>query len=448
MEDVLLIEEQGAVGSLLLGLAEEGVWRFESARDPDQAEQWMSRRVFQAAVLDLRVADGKGESLLARLKQAWPLTQFVAVTAEGDTQRGLRALKLGAYDHVSLPVERAGMEAAVKRACERARLGSELRAARFRDDHKPVLLGESPAAIQLRESLIKAAGHEANVLLLGEPGTGKSLAARFIHHHSARRKGPFVTVDCAGLPAQGEQEIFGSTAEPGSLELAAGGMLLLSHVEFLAPVAQAKLLRALQDRGFTPDGGTRFVPLDVRVLATSGPALRERVKEGAFREDLYWGLGATPLLIPPLRMRGGDIEELFRSFLKRRCASLGRAMPTLRFEALQAIGNHSFPGNVGELEALAHLAAALSQEDVGLADLPIPVFVGEQSGRVEHSLKELVHAFERQVIQRTLRAVRGNQSRAAERLLVHRNTLILKMQELDIPNKRTQKDTRAKPRSS
>jgi DNA-binding NtrC family response regulator len=444
MEDVLLIEEQASALPLLLGMAEEEAWRLESAHDPDQAEQWMRRRVFQVAILDLRLAHGLGESLLSRLKQAWPLTQFIAVAPEGDAQRGLRALKLGAYDSLCLPLERDGLEAAVKRACERARLGSELRAARLRDERVPVLLGASEAAVRLRDALVKAAGHEANVLLLGEAGVGKSLAARVIHHHSARRKGPLVSVDCAGLADGHERELFGLAAEPGSLELAAGGMLLLRHVESLPLAAQAKLLRALQDRGFTPEGAARFVPLEVRVLATSGPDLRARAKEGAFREDLYWSLGATPLELPPLRGRPGDIEELFQSFLKHHCARFGRAVPTLRPEAMEAVKSHAFPGNVGELEALAHLVAALAQEDLGLSDLPIPVFVGERAAGEGHPLKSLVHAFERHVILRTLKAVRGNQSRAAERLLVHRNTLILKMQELDIPNKRAQKHSRSK----
>ena len=445
MEDVLIIEEAPAAATQLLGLAEEAGWRVESARDAEQAEQWLRQRLFHAAVLDLGPANGQGESLLARLKQAWPLTQFIVIAPHGDPQRGLRALKLGAYECLDAPLDRAALEASVKRACERARLGNELRAARLREDRKPVLLGGSPATVHLRESLTKAAGHEANVMLLGEPGTGKELAAAFIHHHSPRRKGPFVTLACAdSSPAELDQELFGKASVPGRLELAAGGTLLLQHVEFLPLAAQAKLLRALQDRGFTPEGGTRFVPLDARVLASSSPSLRDAVKTGAFREDLYWRLGATPLEIPPLRARKEDIEDLFHAFLHRRCGSLRRQTPVVRPEAVEAIKSHSFPGNVSELEALAHLVAALAHEDVGLADLPIPVFVGDEDSRKELPLKSIVHAFERQVILRTLKAVRGNQSRAAERLDIHRNTLILKMQELDIPNKRQLKRTRPK----
>jgi DNA-binding NtrC family response regulator len=445
MEDVLIIEENPAAASLLLGVPEEPGWRLESARDIEQAEQWMRQRLFQAVVLDLCVSGGQGESLLARLKQAWPPTHFVVLAPPGDFARGLRALKLGAYDCVAQPLDRAALEAAVRRACERARLGNELRAAYLREERMPVLLGGSAATVFLRESLNKAAGHEANVLLLGEPGTGKQLAARFIHHHSARRKGPFVILDCGDLAAPDmEHELFGMASVPGRLELAGGGTLLLKHVEYLTSAAQAKLLRALQDRGFSPEGSTRFVPLDARVLASSTPALRDHVKAGSFREDLYWRLGATPLELPPLRARKEDIEDLFHSFLHRRCRALRRTTPVVRPEAVEAIKSHAFPGNVAELEALAQLIAALAQEDVGLADLPIPVFVGEEDSDKDLPLKTIVHAFERQVILRTLKVVRGNQSRAAERLDIHRNTLILKMQELEIPNKREQK--KARPR--
>lgn len=445
MEDVLIIEEQGNMLGLLQPLAEEGQCRLEHAKNGEGAEQWLRQRLFHAVILDLRVEGGHGEALLARLRQSWPLTEVLVIAPEGDAARGLRALKLGAYESLALPLDRDALMAAGKRACERARLGAELRASRLREESKAVLLGASQATTHLRDALTKAASHDANVLLLGEPGTGKRLAARFLHQHSARRKGPFVVVACADIPADKlEAEFFGSPGLPGRLELAGGGTLLLQSVEFLSLDLQAKLLRALQDRGFAAPGAARFVPLDARVLASAGPGLRDMVKAGTFREDLFWRLGATPLELPPLRARREDVEDLFHAFLHRRCRSLRRGTPVVRPEAIEALKNHSFPGNISELEALAHLVASLAQEDVGLADLPIPIFVGEDNGRKDLALKTIVHAFERQVILRTLKAVRGNQSRAAERLDIHRNTLILKMQELDIPNKREVKKARSK----
>jgi two-component system response regulator HydG len=445
MEDVLILEEQNNAFAQLQGLAEESAWRIERAKDATGAETWLRQRLFHAAVLDLRLGGGNGEAVLSMLRQNYPLTEVVVIAPEGDNPRGARALKLGAWEAVGAPLDAEALRAAVRRACERARLGAELRAARLREEQRAVLLGGSPATAHLRDALIKAAGHDANVLLLGEPGTGKALAARFLHQSSARRKGPLVVVNCSEVASQDmDHEVFGSVAVPGRLELAGGGTVLLQHVEFLGLDQQARLLRALQDRGFTPAGGTRFVPLDARVLASAGPGLREQVMHGQFREDLFWRLGATPLELPPLRARKEDIEDLFHAFLHRRCRALRRGTPVVRPEAIGALKAHGFPGNVAELEALAQLVASLAAEDVGLADLPIPVFVGEEASTKELPLKAIVHAFERQVILRTLKAVRGNQSRAAERLDIHRNTLILKMQELDIPNKRETKKVRGK----
>jgi DNA-binding NtrC family response regulator len=443
MEDVLILEEQNNAFGLLQGLAEDSGWRLERAKDATGAEQWLRQRLFHAAVLDLRLGGGHGEAMLALLKQSYPLTEVVVIAPEGDAGRGTRALRLGAWESVPSPLDVDVLRASVRRACERARLAAELRAARLREEQRPILLGVSPATVNLRDALLKAAGHDANVLLLGEPGTGKALAARFLHQSSGRRKGPLVVVNCSEVASPDlEQEVFGSLSVPGRLELAGGGTVLLQHVEFLGLDLQARLLRALQDRGFTPAGGTRFVPLDARVLASAGPGLRELVKHGQFREDLFWRLGATPLELPPLRARKEDIEDLFHAFLHRRCRALRRATPVVRPEAIEALKAHAFPGNVAELEALAQLVASLAAEDVGLADLPIPVFVGGEASTKDLPLKTIVHAFERQVILRTLKAVRGNQSRAAERLDIHRNTLILKMQELDIPNKRETKKTR------
>lgn len=445
MEDVLLIDDQDQLAGLLQPLAEEAGWRLERAKDGAQAEQWFKQRRFQALVLNLGIQGGQGEAVLAQLRGQWPGVEALVVAPDKDAARGLRALRLGAYESLAWPVEREALAASLRRTVERARLGLELRAARLREENRAVLLGESPATAQLRQTLEKAAGHDANVLILGEAGTGKLSAARYLHQKSPRRKGPFVVLDCAATPPDKlEAELFGSEAQPGKLELAGGGTVLLRHVEFLPLEPQARLLRALQDRGFTPGGSQRFVGLDARVLAAAGTGLRDLVKSGQFREDLFWRLGATPLDLPPLRARQEDIPDLFHTFLHERCRSLRRATPVVRPEAVEALQAHGFPGNVSELKTLAHLVAALAQEDVGLADLPIPVFVGNERQAQDLPLKTIVHAFERQVILRTLKSVRGNQSRAAEKLDIHRNTLILKMQELDIPNKRESKQARQK----
>lgn len=397
-------------------------------------------------VLDLN-AKISAEDLLAQVRSAWPSTAMLVLAPQDDPARGLRSLKLGAYDVLLRPLEGELVEAALLRAVEKWQMAEELRAARAREEAPAVLLGDSAATRGLRDDLNKAATQDGNVLLLGETGTGKALAARVLHRLSPRKRGPFVTLRCAAVePGQMEALLFGSERQPspaqpslGRLEQALGGTLYLDHVDFLSADLQEKLLRCLQDRGHYRLGGARFIPTDIRVVASASPQLRKRVDDGQFREDLYWRLGATLLTLPPLRERADDIPDLFHVFVARRCRSMRRPVPVIRPEAVDALQAHPFPGNVGELEALSDLAASLAGDEIGLTDLPIPVFLrAETGGRgLDMPLKQAVHAFERQVILRTLKAVKGNQSRAADRLKIHRNTLILKMQEFGIPNRKT-----------
>jgi DNA-binding NtrC family response regulator len=443
--DILLLEEGNECLLLLESIAEELGLRLNSVKQLQEAQTVLGQKLISVVVLDLSIARSAGEAALSALKQSSPAAEVLVLAPHDDAARGSRALKLGAYDTLARPLDKDTLTAALRRAVEKAQQSNELRAARARDEEVGSLLGGSPATKALRDTLAKAAAHEGTVLILGDAGTGKRLAARTLHIQSSRRKGPFVTLACAEAePSLLEMELFGreTAGQPvqiGRLEQASGGSLLLHHVDFLTHEAQAKLMKALQDRGFTRIGGTRFVGLDARVLATASLQLRDFVKNGQFREDLFWRLGATPLELPPLRARVEDIEDLFHVFLHRRCRLMRRSTPTVRPDAIAALKNHGYPGNVRELQDLAGLAAALSSEEVGLADLPIPIFVRGETGGRDIPLKKIVHAFERQVILRTLKVVRGNQSRAAETLDIHRNTLILKMQELDIPNKKTVK---------
>jgi two-component system nitrogen regulation response regulator NtrX len=445
MTDILLLEEGNECLGLLEHLAEELGWRLVHVKQLQEAQELLRRKQISVVVLDLELGRGAGEAALSALKQAWPSVEIVVLAPEGDAARGLRALKLGAYDMLTRPLDSEVLGSALRRAVEKAQLSDELRAARAREDDGALLLGSSPATKALRDTIAKAATHDGNVLILGDAGTGKRLVARTVHAQSGRRKGPFVMLPCADIsPDKIESELFGlempgQAPQIGRLEQAGGGSVLLHHVDFLPFEAQAKLLRALQDRGFTRVGGDRFVNLEARVLATASLQLRDLVKSGQFREDLFWRLGATPLEIPPLRARAEDIEDLFHVFLHRRCRLIRRGTPTVRPEAVDALKRHNYPGNVRELQDLAGMAAVLAADEVGLADLPIPIFVRGETGGRDLPLKKIVHAFERQVILKTLKTVRGNQSRAAEALDIHRNTLILKMQELDIPNKKTVK---------
>jgi DNA-binding NtrC family response regulator len=224
----------------------------------------------------------------------------------------------------------------------------------------------------------------------------------------------------------------------GKFEYANGGTIFLDDVATLPLESQAKLLRVLQERELSRLGSNRVIPVDVRVISSSNVDLQDMVKKGLFREDLYWRLSGVPVAVPPLRERENDVEELFRHFITQLCRHYRRMELAISPSVFKALRSHTFPGNVRELMHLAETVVVLCEEDeIGISSLPIQLILQSKGNSMDAvPLKQAVHEFERQVIIRTLRSVQGNQSRAAEILGIHRNTLILKMIEFNIPNKK------------
>jgi two-component system C4-dicarboxylate transport response regulator DctD len=304
--------------------------------------------------------------------------------------------------------------------------------------------------LELRTRIQRLAGHDSDVLIQGESGTGKELVARALHDHSRRAQGRFVAIGCGSIPADlVESELFGHEkgafssahqARIGKFEHASGGTLFLDDVAALPQAAQAKLLRVLQEREITRLGSNRVIPVDVRVLSSSNVDLAAMVKAGQFRDDLYWRLNGVPLALPPLREREGDVELLFNAFLAERCAALQRPVPNVSRAVREAVAGHAFPGNVRELKHLVETLLVLSDgEELRPEALPMQMLLRAEEGQLgPKPLREALRDFERQVITRALQGAQGNQSRAAESLGIHRNTLMVKMGELGIPSPRRQ----------
>lgn len=327
----------------------------EQARSGEDALRMTRPGAFDAVITDLRMTGMDGLQLTARLKALDPGLPVLLVTAFGSLDTAREAMRLGAFDYLSKPFSPDELVQAVKKAI---RSEERLRAEEPAD--APVILTQDPV---LAETLIlarRAADSRATILIQAESGTGKELLAKLIHTASPRRKGPFVAINCAAIPETLlESELFGfekgaftgaNTAKPGRFEAAEGGTLVLDEIGELPLPVQGKLLRALQERTVDRLGGTRPIPVDVRVIALTNRDLATEVKEGRFREDLYYRLNVIPLRLPPLRERSSDLTLLAAHFAERYSRENDRPTPQLSPSFLVALARHPWPGNIRELE--------------------------------------------------------------------------------------------------
>jgi DNA-binding NtrC family response regulator len=391
-------------------------------------------------------AAGPFEELVAAALQADADAQVILLADASEQALAGKLLKLGAADLLPRPCDPEIFRAATDRASEAWMLRRQLRCWQqsLPAPDEAALLGSAPVMRAFAERVAKLASHDASVLITGEAGSGKGHVARLIHAQSERRQARAVAFDCARLrgPRQ-EALLFGEAGKDGlgALEAAEGGSLILRDVEALSLPAQERLQAALKDRESRRVEGGRASKIDLRVLSLSSINLRAAVHKNLFREDLYWSLCGVALEVPALRERPGDVEELFAAFLGEACRALGRKAPFVPAALLTALKAHAFPGNVAELKQLSFLLASLSESgELSLAALPAqmmtPFNVPRSAPAGALALKPIVHEFEKQFLVRALKAVGGNQSKAARVLDIHRNTLILKMQEFGIPNKK------------
>ncbi|RPJ40559.1 MAG: sigma-54-dependent Fis family transcriptional regulator, partial [Candidatus Latescibacterota bacterium] len=370
----------------------------------------------------------------------------IVMTAYGTVENAVRAMKEGAYDFVTKPVDTDRLLLLVRRASERRAL--EVRNRGYTSTiAPPVIVGESEAIRRVLALAEKVAPSDAAVFLHGESGTGKELFARMIHSRSARASHPFVAVNCAAIPRDlVEAELFG--AEKGSytgadrlrigkFELADGGTIFFDEIGELPIELQSKLLRVLEERVVERIGASRAIRSDVRLLTATNRVLEDEVREGRFREDLYYRLHVFPIRIPPLRERKADIPLLAAHFLGRFSVEMKRENVTLSAEALRALAEYEWPGNVRELGNVLERAVILTEGTVIPADLVVPrphaapVETGE-SGGLHAAVREAVRRVEADMIARVLRDSGGNKSEAARRMRVSYRSLWSKVKEYGI----------------
>lgn len=459
---ILIIDDVPEITRLLeYNLAKEG-YRVESA--PTGAEALdIVRRGFQGLILlDLRLPDCNGLDLFNELKQIDDQNPVIIITAHGTIDLAIRAIRLGAFDFITKSeniVER--LFVATQNAFRQMELGTKVRTlttemeSRAQFDQIVTNSREMKKVFSMLRHVIDS---KVTVLILGDSGTGKELVARAIHYNGPRRKEPFVTINCAGIPdTLLESELFGYEKgaftgavgrKQGKFELADGGSIFLDEIGEMKPNLQSKLLRVLQEREFERVGGTERIKVDVRIISATNRDLAEDVRTGVFREDLYYRLSVFQVTLPPLRERTGDIPLLANHFLRKFAREEGKPVSRIAPDVLRLLESYSFPGNVRQLENILSHAVVMSTTDtISTEDLPgsfleeVSESLSSDAGpmALEHRIEHLIRAaddvprledVEAALIRRAVDACDGNLVLAAKRLGISRATIYRKLERM------------------
>jgi len=444
---ILVIDDEALMREYVEEAMSRAGYQVDGSGNGPEGLDLFAQREHDVIVTDLKMAPMDGIEVLRGIRALDPDAPVIVMTAYGTIETAVAALKEGAADYILKPFTPDAIELAVSRALERARLTREnryLRAELNAPYDLASMVGDSPAIRQVYDQIQKVASSRATVLIRGESGSGKELAARAIHYSGQRRDKPFIRVNCAALSAGIlESELFGHERgaftgaherKIGRFELADTGTLLLDEVSEIGVELQPKLLRALQEREFERVGGNTTIPVDTRILATSNRDLDKAVRDGSFREDLFFRLNVITIHLPPLRARKEDIPALMDHALQRFNRENGRSIKGFSAAARQQFLDYDWPGNVRELLNAVERAVVLSTEDL----LEPKHFQLDAVGRAKpdggcQALPSglTVAAMEKQLILQTLKQCAQNRTRAAERLGISVRTLRNKLKEYE-----------------
>jgi DNA-binding NtrC family response regulator len=409
--------------------------------------------------VDLGLGDSSGFEVMDHLRRRDPELPAIVVTAQRDVDSAVAAMRAGAYDYLTKPVDRDRLLLSVRRACERRALVARLRRLQNQLSERSVLgsiMGMSPAMQELARQVERVLESDVAVCLFGESGTGKELVARAIHSGGARRNGPFIAINCAAIPASlQESELFGhergsftgaTQTRLGCFERAQAGTLLLDEIGEMSLATQASLLRTLQERTVRRVGGSQEIPVDVRIICATHRDLRSEVEAGRFREDLYFRLVVYPVRLPPLRERTDDIPLLFAHFLEVLQPRAQQVVRRVSPEAIEALAGYHWPGNVRELQNVVQRSIlACRGDEITLDDLPPDFRHAEPASAASSNVSPTVQddeavvplrELERRAIKNALRATLGSVGKAAKLLGIGRATLYRRLAELDLSQDR------------
>jgi two-component system nitrogen regulation response regulator GlnG len=475
---VLVADDDRSIRTVLTQALGRSGYQVRSTSNAATLWRWVEDGEGDLVITDVVMPDENGLDLIPRIKRVRPDLRVVVMSAQSTLMTAVKAAQRGAFEYLPKPFDLKELLAVVGRALASPAPPAPPETPRESDEKLP-LIGRSPAMQEIYRSIARLTTADLTVMISGESGTGKELVARALHDYGRRRNGPFVAINMAAIPRELiESELFGHergaftgahSRNAGRFEQANGGTLFLDEIGDMPPEAQTRLLRVLQEGEFTSVGGRQTIRANVRIIAATHRDLRAAIRQGQFREDLFYRLNVVPIRLPPLRERTEDIPLLARHFLDR-AREMGLPGKSLDQGALDRLRQHRWPGNVRELENLMQRLAALYPQEVisaevissELADVAGPpaliaeTAAGEEGGQeplaraVERHIRQFLAAHkdgmpmrdiydrviaevERPLIQMTLSATRGNQIKAAAMLGLNRNTLRKKIRDLEIP---------------
>jgi DNA-binding NtrC family response regulator len=438
---ILVVDDEPVQREMVAGFLKKQVFEVTAADSAERALELFREDAFDLILTDQKMAHMSGLDLLQAVHTINPETPVILITAFGTIEAAVAALKQGAIDYLTKPLNLDELLFRIRQVSDRYRIINENRELReaLRERHRiEGIIGESGQMLEVLSLVRRVASSEATVLIRGESGTGKELIAKAIHFASPRASGPLVKVNCAALPeALLESELFGHEkgaftgaigSRQGRFELANGGTIFLDEIGDLSLHLQAKLLRVLQEREFEKVGSSRPVQVNVRILAASHRPLEDLIKAGQLREDLYYRLNVVTIIIPPLRERRSDLSLLINHFLRHYAEKNGKTIRGLTPEGRDILLRYDYPGNVRELENIIERAVVLTRDDViGSSDLPLTVQDPEVDGDRETNLTVAVEGLERHMIREALARSDGVQTHAAELLGISERALRYKL---------------------
>ncbi|MDQ1318042.1 MAG: hypothetical protein QG588_1698 [Candidatus Poribacteria bacterium] len=447
-EHILVVDDEDTFRKVLCSVLEESGHKVSCAPNGPTAIDIIRSQDVSVMICDLIMPGGmNGLDVLEQTTQISPQTSVILITAYGSLETAVEALRKGAYDYILKPIIFEDIILKVKRLLESKHLVLENQWLRQElrqkyDFHN--IIGKSKPMKKIYSFLEKIAPTDSNVLVMGESGTGKELVAKAIHYNSLRKNARFVTVDCGAIPGDLlESELYGHTkgaftsalqSKDGLFKMADGGTLFLDEIGELSTNLQAKLLRSIDGKEIRPIGETKSFKIDIRLIAATNINMSEAIKQGRFREDLFYRIGVIEIDMPPLRERKDDIPLLVKHFITKYNKQLNKDIKSVENIVMRVLLSHNWPGNVRELENIIERAMALAEGGtITLQDMPSYLIAEDKSSQSHLNLKEAIKVYEHQHIVGILKQVNYDKKQAAEMLGIGLSSLYRKIEELEIP---------------